>query len=142
VTAGTTEKPQALADSSIAIPALVKYHDFYSVASTAVSDSRAGIAGHALIETYSVLTRHPRLRVSPLNALSLLDRVFNHRAVLSRMALDRALHALAVGGIAGGAAYDGLIGATAVEAGLPLLTRDARARRTYEAVGADVRYIG
>jgi hypothetical protein len=30
----------------------------------------------------------------------------------------------------------------AVDAWLPLLTLDRRARRTYEAVGAEVRYLG
>jgi predicted nucleic acid-binding protein len=49
--------------------------------------------------------------------------------------------ALAAGGIRGGAIYDALIGATAAEAGLPLLTFDRRAQRTYEAVGVEVRFL-
>ena len=38
----------------------------------------------------------------------------------------------------GGAVYDALIAATAREAGATLLTLDARAVRTYRAVGADI----
>lgn len=43
---------------------------------------------------------------------------------------------LAYEGIFGGAMYDALIGCTAQKAGVQLVTLDARARRTYDAVGA------
>ena len=43
--------------------------------------------------------------------------------------------------VVGGAVYDALIGATATQAGAVLLTADARAARTYEAVGAEVRLL-
>lgn len=107
-----------------------------------MTGARAGIAGHALFETYSVLTRHPQVRLSSVQAMEMPDDLFHHRAVLSKAAVDRTLRRLAHGQIAGGATYDGLIGATAKEAGLPLLTLDRRARRTYEAVGAGVQYLG
>ena len=135
------DRPGALVDTSVALPALSELHEFHELAFDAVSEHRAGIAGHALFETYAVLTRHPDLRVTPGQALGLLDGTFTHRAVLSKAATTRALQALADGAIVGGATYDGLIAATAAEAGLPLLTLDRRARRTYEAVGADVRYL-
>jgi predicted nucleic acid-binding protein len=41
-------------------------------------------------------------------------------------------------GIAGGAVYDGLVALAAKEHGVPLATRDARARGTYDAVGVKV----
>jgi len=41
-------------------------------------------------------------------------------------------------GIAGGAVYDALVALAAVEHEADLATRDARARATYEAVGASV----
>ena len=41
-------------------------------------------------------------------------------------------------GISGGAVYDALVGLAAAEHGSVLATRDARARSTYEAVGARV----
>jgi predicted nucleic acid-binding protein len=133
--------PIALVDTSVALPALSELHEFHDVAFAAVTDHRAGIAAHALFETYAVLTRHPKLHVLPAQALALLDSTFKHRAVLTAAATDRALEALAAGSVSGGPAYDALVAATAVEAGLPLLTLDRRARHTYETVGADVRYI-
>jgi predicted nucleic acid-binding protein len=41
-------------------------------------------------------------------------------------------------GIAGGAVYDGLVALAAKEHGVPLATRDARARATYDAIGVKV----
>lgn len=133
--------PAALVDTSVALPALSELHEFHDIAFAAINEHRAAIAAHALFETYAVLTRHPNLRVLPAQALALLDGTFKHRAVLTAAATDRALEALAAGAICGPATYDGLVAATAVEAGLPLLSLDRRARRTYEAVGADVRYL-
>ncbi|WP_343599518.1 PIN domain-containing protein [Mycobacterium sp.] len=141
LTADSPDTPTALVDTSVALPALSELHEFHDAAFDAVSEHRAGIAAHALFETYAVLTRHPVLRVVPAQALALLDSTFTHRAALTATATDRALQALAAAGIGGKATYDGLVAATAVEAGLPLLTLDRRARSTYEAVGADVRYI-
>lgn len=137
-----TDQPKALVDSSVAFAALSEIHEFHQSAFEAVGNARAGIAGHALFETYAVLTRHPEVQVSPTQALALLDRTFGHRRVLSKAAADRVLKALAANGIGGRATYDGLVGGTAAEAGLPLLTLDRRARRTYEAVGAEATYLG
>ncbi|OHU94738.1 PIN domain-containing protein [Mycobacterium talmoniae] len=141
MTADSADTPTALVDTSVALPALSELHEFHDVAFAAVSEHRAGIAAHALFETYAVLTRHPTLRVLPAQALALLDGTFKHRAVLTAAATDRALETLSAAAITGGVTYDGLVAATAVEAGLPLLSLDRRARRTYEAVGADVRYL-
>lgn len=141
MTTDSPDGPTALVDTSVALPALSELHEFHDVAFAAVSAHRAGIASHALFETYAVLTRHPNLRVVPTQALALLEGTFRHRAVLTASATDRALNAMAAGAISGGATYDGLVAATAVEAGLPLLSLDRRARRAYEAVGADVRYL-
>jgi predicted nucleic acid-binding protein len=131
-----------LADTSVSVPALLEFHPFHEVSFEAVTGKRTGLPAHAVFESYAVLTRYPAMRLSPADALAMLDDLFHRRVALSRAAVDRTLRALTRGGIAGGATYDGLIGATAVEAGLPLITRDARARRTYEAVGADVQYLG
>ena len=43
--------------------------------------------------------------------------------------------------VAGGAIYDALVAAAAVEHNLPLLTRDRRALDSYRAVGADVEWL-
>lgn len=143
---GSTEPPLALADSSVAVSALVQDHKFHDLAVAAVGGHRAGIATHALLETYCRLTRYPRHRVTPKQAVALLDRAFPNRYLLSKDGTDRLLGALAAGAIHGGAIhggaiYDGLIAATAAEAGLPLLTLDHRAARTYAAVGAEVHYL-
>lgn len=45
-------------------------------------------------------------------------------------------------GIAGGAAYDALIAATAASHGARLITCDKRAAAVYEAYGLGVMYIG
>jgi hypothetical protein len=45
---------------------------------------------------------------------------------------------LAERGVAGGAVYDALIALAAVQNGVPLATRDLRARDTYGSMGADV----
>jgi predicted nucleic acid-binding protein len=138
----TVDQPTALVDSSVAFAALSELHEFHDVAFAAIGDHRAGIAGHALFETYAVLTRHPEVRLSPTQALALLDGTFTFRAVLTKAATSRVLQALAANGIGGGATYDGLVGGAAAEADLPLLTLDRRARRTYDAVGAKASYLG
>ena len=49
---------------------------------------------------------------------------------------------LADSGVAGGAAYDGLVALAARDYGVPLATRDARACATYEAFGVPVELVG
>lgn len=44
-------------------------------------------------------------------------------------------------GIAVGSVYDALVGAAAVEHGMPLATRDRRALATYRALGVDVEIL-
>lgn len=45
---------------------------------------------------------------------------------------------LAAANVAGGAAYDGLVGLTALEHSATLLSRDSQARSTYDRLGVDV----
>lgn len=54
-----------------------------------------------------------------------------------RSVLSRAAHA----GISGGAVYDALVAATSSEAGATLVTRDRRAIRIYEALGARFEFL-
>ena len=44
-------------------------------------------------------------------------------------------------GIAGGSTYDGLIAATARSVGAVLVTRDVRAKSTYDLVGVEVEFV-
>ena len=93
------------------------------------------LSGHALAETYSVLTRLPGdARLAADDAARLLDARFTP-LVLSDGAARKVHATLSRIGIAGGAVYDGLVALAAKEHGVPLATRDARARGTYDAVG-------
>lgn len=101
------------------------------------------LTGHALAETYSVLTRLPGdLRVEPPVAAELIAERFGKPLVLGADAVARVPHTLAALGIAGGAVYDALVALAAVEHGAELATRDLRARATYETVGARVIVAG
>jgi predicted nucleic acid-binding protein len=131
-----------LADTSVAVAAIIGTHDFHPVAMAAVKEHQPGLAGHALYETYSVLTRYPDIRIAPAHAIAAIDRMFPFHAVLSADAGRKMLTELAGAGHGGGTVYDALVAAAAVEAGMPLLTFDRRARGTYTTVGAAVRYLG
>ena len=127
-----------LIDTSLAVPALVVGHEFHHVSAAFVRGRKVGLAGHALAETYAVITRLPRgLRVSPSAAWHLIDQEFPTRRHPSQ-SLDALVATLAETGIGGGATYDGLVGLVAVSHHLPLATRDRRALVTYRTVGAMV----
>lgn len=74
-------------------------------------------------------------RVSPGDAVLLIDENFGPPLLLSTKATRRAHRELADRGILGGATYDGLVALAAREHGAVLATRDARARGTYETLG-------
>ncbi len=94
-------------DTSVAIPLLVATHREHAAVVKWCDGRDVALSGHAVAETYAVLTRL-------LGALE----------------------------ISGGAVYDALVGLAAAEHGAQLATRDARARTTYEAVGAQVVIAG
>ena len=98
-----------------------------------------GLSGHALAETYSVLTRLPGdARVRPEDAVALIDDNFPDKTgAIARSRAGGSPRTRAYG-VSGGATYDGLVALAAREHGAVLVTRDARARSTYEAVGARV----
>jgi toxin FitB len=101
------------------------------------------LSGHAVAETYSVLTRLPGdLRLLPEDAARLLRERFSAPLLLSRKVAAKLPDRLSASGISGGAVYDALVGLAAAEHGAQLATRDARARATYEAVGARVVIAG
>lgn len=62
--------------------------------------------------------------------------------LLDSAGICRLLATLPSGGIAGGATYDAVIGATAAFFGVTLLSLDRRAIQTYETCGATVRLLG
>jgi predicted nucleic acid-binding protein len=123
-------------DTSVAVPLLVASHRQHLSVAQWAKGRELGISGHALAETYSVLTRLPGdARVDPVDAVALIDDNFTGCLALGARAMRTAHRELARRGIAGGATYDGLVALAAREHGAVLATRDARARSTYEALG-------
>jgi len=124
-------------DTSVAIPLLVQTHRAHAQVVRWWNGRQVALAGHALAETYSVLTRLPGdLRLAPVDAARLITERFAAPYVLGREVYERLPEVLSRLGIAGGAVYDALVAYAAVEHGAALATRDARAKATYEMIGA------
>ena len=129
----------ALLDTSVAVPLLTEDVDHHEAVIEAIGDRLVGIAGHAAVETCSVLSRLPgEQRVAPDVAWRLVSESFPFRRWLTPGEQDAALERACLAGISGGALYDALVAAAAVNSGLPLITRDRRALPTYATVGAEV----
>lgn len=126
-------------DTSVAIPLVVQNHRAHEAVAEWWGGRAVTLAGHALAETYSVLTRLPgELRLEPTDAARLIAARFAPALVLGKATAVALPARLAALGLAGGAVYDALVGLAAAEHGVELATRDARALATYESVGARV----
>lgn len=79
--------------------------------------------------------------MDPADALTLIDDNFVEHLVLPPDVARTCHREIARHGVSGGATYDGLVALAARENGAVLVTRDARARSTYEAVGTLVEVI-
>ena len=131
--------PEFLVDTSVAVALSVLGHEGRPAALAVLKGRRVGLAGQAAYETFSVLTRLPgTARRTPAAAARLLATNFPHTRFLSQAGAANLLAALPATGVSGGAVYDALVGATAVECGVPLVTRDRRALGTYRALEVDV----
>lgn len=126
-----------LLDSSAAVAFLTPGHPGYLAVREFVDGSELGLAGHAAFETYSVLTRMP-LSQRPTGAQirEIIRHNFPETRYLSPEGQARLWDVLAAARLSGGQVYDALVAAAAVEADLPLVSRDRRAAVTYRAVGA------
>ncbi len=136
--------PAFLTDASCMVAALCSWHVFHGRARQEIERRLARgesmvSAGHAVIETYAVLTRlPPPHRLGPADAQALVTTSFVEGITMTgsdartyRQLLDRMPSA----GIAGGRAYDALIAACARKAGAGvLLTFNAR---HFEDLGGD-----
>lgn len=130
-------------DTSVAVPLLVTSHAAHRSVNSMLGDQELALAGHALHETYAVLTRLPGdARVAPADAVRLLDERFEPPALLDARAARSAPALLATAGIAGGATYDGLVALAARSADVPLVTRDRRAGNTYRLLGVPTELLG
>jgi len=131
-------EPDLLVDTSVAVALAVADHEHHETTFRALGHRRLGLAGHAAFETFSVLTRLPApARRTPATVARLLAANFPHSRFLGSKAAAALLAELHGAGIAGGAVYDALVGASAREHGILLATRDRRAAETYRAL--DVR---
>lgn len=130
-------------DTSVAVAALDAGHAAHVPCLAAVRELRPALAGHAAFELFAVLTRLPgQLAVDATDAATLIDRVFPEVAWLSTRASGALRPRLATTGIVGGAVYDALVGEAARTNDRRLLTRDLRARRTYDLLGVDYQVVG
>jgi predicted nucleic acid-binding protein len=146
VTATSGDAGTYLVDTSVAVAFLVGDHDHhdatFEATFEALADRRLGLAGHAAFETFSVLTRLPPPgRRTPVTVARLLAANFPDSRFLGIEGAPRLLTSLADHGVAGGSVYDALVGATAVEHGLPLVSRDRRALDTYRELGVEVKML-
>ncbi|MDN5861300.1 MAG: type II toxin-antitoxin system VapC family toxin [Pseudonocardia sp.] len=135
--------PELLVDTSVAVALSVADHEGRAACRVVVEGRRIGLAGHAAFETFSVLSRLPAPARRTTSAVGrLLVANFPHSRFLGAKAARRLFERLAASGVSGGAVYDAMVGAAAVEHGVPLVTRDRRALRTYRALDVDVVLVG
>ena len=126
-------------DTSVAVPLLVQTHRAHDSVVRWWAGRDLALSGHAVAETYSVLTRLPGdLRVAPADAAQLLRARFAAHLHLKPRTAARLPEILAELGVAGGAVYDALVALAALEHDVALATRDARANATYQAIGVRI----
>jgi predicted nucleic acid-binding protein len=131
--------PPLALDTSVAVPLLLRTHLAHASVTRWWQRRAVALSGHALAETYSVLTRLPGdLRLEPLDAARLIAERFAPPLLASPDTLRRLPEVLSSKGIAGGAVYDALVAVAALDNGADLATRDGRAAATYEALGVRV----
>ena len=131
-----------LVDTSAAGALAVADHEHHGTTFDALEGRRLGLSGHAAFETFSVLTRLPApARRTPSTVARLLATNFPHSRFLSADAAAAMLARLQASDIAGGAVYDALVGATAAEHDLVLVTRDRRALATYHKLDIELELL-
>lgn len=137
-----TEPPRWACDTSVAIAALDATHEAHRACRRALVEQRPALAGHAVFETYSVLTRLPmHLRLTARQAGEVVAAAFPDGCWLGVRDAGRLLARLSEGDIVGGSVYDALVGQAAHVNGRVLLTRDRRAERTYRTLAIAFRFV-
>lgn len=130
-------------DTSVAVALVVSDHSHHDVTFAALAGrQQLGLAGHALFETFSVLTRlPPPARRTASTVIRLLAARFPESRFLDERSAAELLATLASRGIAGGSVYDALVGAAAAAHDCTLVTRDRRALGTYRALDVRVELL-
>ncbi|HRY11900.1 MAG TPA: PIN domain-containing protein [Candidatus Nanopelagicales bacterium] len=126
----------SLLDTSVAVALLVSDHSAHERTIAQLPQGSLGLSGHAVFETFSVITRLPNHRVSPAMAHTLISENFP-RSIAYRATLED-LDEISRASLAGGQVYDALVALAARSVDRTLLTRDERAMPTYLAMGVDV----
>jgi len=123
-------------DTSVVVAGFASWHEGHETALSILA-RKPRLPAHALIETYSVLTRLPPPHRAPagLVATFLSERFPAALLTLPGTAHRAVLESAVAAGLTGGMIYDALIAETAKRAGAQLLTRDRRALLTYEKIG-------
>ena len=125
-----------LFDTSAALAFVDEDSPFHRAVWNLGAATERGLAGHANVETYSVLTRLPLpKRLSARDAALLISTEFPSPRFLDPASAATLIDEFANAGVVGGSVYDGLVGACAREAGIPLLTCDSRAVPVYSVLG-------
>jgi predicted nucleic acid-binding protein len=129
-------------DTSVAVAAFASWHELHDAARRLL-DRDARLVAHCALETYSVLTRLPPPHRAPPEIVRefLTSRFRTPYLALPARAFRTFIAGLAARGIAGGAAYDALVAATAAHGGTVLASGDRRAIATYEAYGVDIHWL-
>ena len=138
-----TSAEHVLLDTSAALALVQRENPFHRAAKARLLACRRGMSGHAAAELLSVLTRlPPPQRLDPPTAMRLQTANFPDSRFLSATDTPDLLGEFAERGLAGGAVYDGLVGAAARAHRLPLVTCDRRAEATYRVLGVTYELLG
>jgi predicted nucleic acid-binding protein len=124
------------ADTSLVVAAFASWHESHEAARRAL-DGGLRLVEHCALETYCVLTRlPPPHRASGEVVRDFLAARFPQPLLrLSESAYKGFILGLVDHGVTGGAAYDALVAATAVDCGAELVSCDRRALTVYERYG-------
>lgn len=128
-------------DSSVLIAGFSSWHGHHAAARRAINGAR--MVGHTLLEAYSVLTRLPAPFRVPADVVATFLATITTEPPLVPDAetLGGLPGRLAADGITGGAVYDALVAVTSASAGAELVSLDARAAMTYQAMGVRYRML-
>ncbi len=130
------------ADTSVVIAAFASWHEKHEAARRAL-DEGLKLVEHCALETYSVLTRLPPPHRAPGEVVRdfIVARFPAPFLRLSPAEYRKFLLELAKLEIAGGAAYDALVAATAAARSAELITCDRRAAPLYERYGVRAKML-
>lgn len=132
------------ADTTVVVAAFSSWHVAHEAAKSALDlDIDTRLPAHALLESYSVLTRLPQPHRAAPRAVSefLFERFRRPPLTLTARGHLDLVRQTASLELPGGMIYDALIAATAREAEAALLTRDRRAIPVYELLGVAYRFV-